>query len=66
MACQTGAVAKSQQVMEHYITSLKKAVSTGVNLALGTDAGSPWLPHPALPYEAWLWHKKATVTPSLF
>ncbi len=57
------AVAKSQQVMEHYITSLKKAVSTGVNLALGTDAGSPQLPHPALPYEAWLWHKKAGLDP---
>ena len=57
------AVTKSQQVMEHYITSLKKVVSTGVNLALGTDAGSPQLPHPALPYEAWLWHKEVGLDP---
>ncbi|GAK59091.1 aryldialkylphosphatase [Candidatus Vecturithrix granuli] len=57
------AVIKSQQVMEQYITSLKKVVSTGVNLALGTDAGSPQLPHPALPYEAWLWYKEAGLDP---
>ena len=57
------AVTKSQQVMEHYITSLRKVVSNGVNLALGTDAGSPQLPHPALPYEAWLWHKEVGLDP---
>lgn len=49
------AVAKSMQVMEAYAKSVKRAASGGVNLALGTDAGSPGLPHPALPLEAWLW-----------
>jgi imidazolonepropionase-like amidohydrolase len=53
------AVDKSIQVMEHYVTALKKAVSAGIPMALGTDAGSPQLPHPALPYEAWLWWKEA-------
>lgn len=57
------AVTKSRQVMEQYIGSLRKVVSNGVNLALGTDAGSPQLPHPALPYEAWLWHKEAGLDP---
>jgi len=52
------AVAKSIEVMEHYSASLKKAASAGVNIALGTDAGSPQLRHPTLPYEAWLWQKE--------
>lgn len=57
------AVAKFQQVMEHYTSSLKKAIASGVNLALGTDAGSAQIHHPTLPYEAWLWHNEAGIGP---
>lgn len=53
------AVQKSVQVMQHYFDSLKKAASQGVNIALGTDAGSPQLAHPTVPYEAWLWQHEA-------
>lgn len=59
------AVIKSQQVIDQYIATLKKAMLTGVKLALGTDAGSPQLLHPALPYEAWLWHKEVGMDPLL-
>ena len=57
------AVAKSKQVMERYTVSLKNAFSRGIRLALGTDAGSPQIPHPTVPYEAWLWHHKAAIDP---
>lgn len=57
------AVAKSQQLIKHYTFSLKKAIAAGVNLALGTDAGSPQIPHPTLPYEAWLWHNEVGIAP---
>ena len=57
------AVAKSKQVMEHYTTSLKNAFSRGIRLALGTDAGSPQIPHPTVPYEAWLWRHQAELDP---
>lgn len=53
------AISKSVQVMEHYVSSLERAAAKGVNIALGTDAGSPMLPHPTLPYEAWLWNREA-------
>jgi imidazolonepropionase-like amidohydrolase len=57
------AVAKSKQVMECYTTSLKNAFSRGIRLALGTDAGSPQIPHPTVPYEAWLWQHTAGIDP---
>jgi len=57
------AVLKSRRVMEHYGSSLQRAASMGIHLALGTDAGSPRLPHPSVPLEAWLWHKIAGVDP---
>ncbi len=53
------AVEKSKTVMNHYLASLKTASGSGVNLALGTDGGSPTLPHPTLPWEAWLWYREA-------
>jgi imidazolonepropionase-like amidohydrolase len=49
--------------MESYFSTLKKAVASGVNMAVGTDAGSPQLPHPTLPYEVWLWNKEAGIEP---
>jgi imidazolonepropionase-like amidohydrolase len=55
------AVAKSKQVMDHYLGSLKKAIASGINVAMGTDSGSPNLPHPTMPYEAWLWNQKAGI-----
>jgi len=55
------AVAKSKQVMESYPTSLRKAFAAGILIALGTDAGSPQLPHPSVPFEAWLWKAEAAV-----
>ena len=57
------AVAKSKQVMDHYLGSLKKAISSGINVAMGTDSGSPNLPHPTMPYEAWLWNQQAGIEP---
>ena len=57
------AVTKSKEVMAHYTISLKRAIATGVNIALGTDAGSPQILHPSLPYEAWLWHSKVGIDP---
>jgi imidazolonepropionase-like amidohydrolase len=57
------AVAKSKQVMEHYLGSLKKAIASGINVAMGTDSGSPNLPHPTMPYEAWLWNQRAGIEP---
>lgn len=57
------AVAKSKQVMDHYISSLKRAIASGINVAMGTDSGSPNLPHPTIPYEAWLWNKEAGIEP---
>jgi len=57
------AVEKSRDVMEHYADSLHRADSAGVRLALGTDAGSPGLPHPAVPFESWLWTAVARLEP---
>ena len=57
------AVEKSQMVMDHYITSLKMAFKAGINIGLGTDAGSPTLPHPTVPYEAWLWQQVVGLDP---
>ncbi len=57
------AVSKSRQVMDHYLGSLKNAIASGVNVAMGTDAGSPNLPHPTMPYEAWLWSRQAGIEP---
>jgi imidazolonepropionase-like amidohydrolase len=57
------AVAKSRQVMEQYASSLKSAFDRGIRVALGTDAGSPQIPHPTAPYEAWLWHHEAGIDP---
>jgi imidazolonepropionase-like amidohydrolase len=57
------AVAKSKQVMDHYLGSLKRAISSGINVAMGTDSGSPNLPHPTMPYEAWLWNRQAGIEP---
>ena len=52
-ACQ-----KSVAVMESYLPSIRKAASQGVNLAVGTDSGSPALLHPTIPWEAWLWNRE--------
>jgi imidazolonepropionase-like amidohydrolase len=57
------AVIKSKQVMEHYPSSIRKALSSGVRMAMGTDSGSPDLPHPTLPYEAWLWAEVVGIDP---
>ncbi len=57
------AVAKSKQVMDHYLGNLKKAISSGIQVAMGTDSGSPNLPHPTMPYEAWLWNQRAGIEP---
>ncbi len=59
----TASVNKSQQVMRYYRALLKKAVAVGVNMALGSNAGVALLPHPALPYEAWLWQAEAGIEP---
>lgn len=55
------AVVKSEQVMEHYPASLQMAFAAGVRIALGTDAGSPGIPHPTVPFEAWLWQSLANI-----
>lgn len=47
--------------MERYPASLKRALAAGIRVALGTDAGSPGIPHPTVPYEAWLWHRLADI-----
>lgn len=57
------AVTKAKQVMEYYFSSVRKAVSSGVRLAMGTDSGSPGLPHPTLPYEVWLWTQEIGIDP---
>jgi len=55
------AVAKSKEVMEQYPSSLRKAFAAGLRIGLGTDAGSPQLPHPTVPFEAWLWHAEVGI-----
>jgi imidazolonepropionase-like amidohydrolase len=55
------AVAKSKQVIESYPSSLRRAFAAGILIALGTDAGAPQLPHPSVPFEAWLWKAEAGV-----
>jgi imidazolonepropionase-like amidohydrolase len=55
------AVAKSKEVMEYYPRSLRKASAAGIQMGLGTDAGSPQIPHPGVPFEAWLWKAEAGI-----
>jgi len=55
------AIQKSQMVMDHYFSSLKTALQTGINVGMGTDSGSPTLLHPTIPYEAWLWQTLAGI-----
>ena len=49
------AVAKSKNVMEHYAETMQRAVAAGINVGLGTDAGSPGIPHACVAFEAWIW-----------
>ena len=57
------AVRKSRQVMDAYATNLRHAFSRGVRIALGTDAGSPGIPHPTVPFEALLWQRESGISP---
>src|SRR3712207_2321339 len=43
------AIRKSRRIMEAYADNLARFLRDGVPLCLGTDAGSPNLPHPAVP-----------------
>jgi imidazolonepropionase-like amidohydrolase len=57
------AVEKSREVMAVYVDTVRRAFEAGVRVALGTDAGSPALPHPAVHVEAALWAERAGVPP---
>ena len=57
------AVAKSKDVMEHYVETMQRAVAAGINIGLGTDAGSPGIPHACVAFEAWIWHTVCGLDP---
>lgn len=57
------AVAKSKQVMESYYNTMTKAYEAGINIGLGTDAGSPGIPHACVAFEAWIWANECHIEP---
>jgi imidazolonepropionase-like amidohydrolase len=57
------AVAKSNQVMESYYDTMTRAYEVGINIGLGTDAGSPSIPHACVAFEAWIWAKECGIEP---
>jgi imidazolonepropionase-like amidohydrolase len=57
------AVEKSKQVMEKYYDTMTKVYRAGVNIGLGTDAGSPCIPHACVAFEAWIWATECRIEP---
>ncbi len=57
------AILKSRRIMQAYATHLQAYFQRGIPVALGTDAGSPNIPHPVVPHEINLWIRDAGVTP---
>lgn len=57
------AVAKSKNVMEHYAQTMQRAVAADINIGLGTDAGSPGIPHACVAFEAWIWERVCGLEP---
>jgi len=57
------AILKSRRIMDAYAANLQRFFQAGIPVALGTDAGSPNLPHPVVPHEINLWIREANISP---
>lgn len=57
------AIEKSEQVMERYVGVMNDAYRARINVGLGTDGGSPSIPHSCVALEAWIWTSQCGIEP---
>lgn len=57
------AIEKSKQVMEKYIGVMSDAFRARIKVGLGTDGGSPSIPHSCVALEGWIWSSQCGIEP---